>query len=221
MPRLFIFFSLLLLGCHRTKTVVWSRYKSGKVQDQFTFDVNAGRDTTGLLKSFFSNGKVEVIGRLQNGRKEGHWIQFTHAGDTVFSGVFKNGLLTGDVFEKLPNGWRKVHYLADKKEGRCIEFQHWEFKKDVHTYFYQVGQFHDDKPIGLWIRKDTNGIIMAENTYVDGIVRGYFTNRYANGNIKLKGVLNIDSAGTNRFDFYDESGHKKKLKGYEIDLVKP
>jgi antitoxin component YwqK of YwqJK toxin-antitoxin module len=214
--------TIIFLSCNKPKEVVLSRFANGNVREQFVFDNSSTKDTTGLFKSFFIDGKLEVVGRLKNGKRDGDWTQYNSEGNIIWKGTFNNEVLNGEVFDKDKNGsWDKTNYVNGIKEGKSIEFIAWRSNQNKMRFYYQVGQYNNNKPQGLWIRKDTNGVILAENTFVDGVIRGYFTNRYENGNIKLKGELNIDSAGHNKFDFYDTTGKKTKLNSYQIDLVEP
>jgi antitoxin component YwqK of YwqJK toxin-antitoxin module len=218
----FLFFLLISFGSCDRPEAIFSKYPNGNVHEQFSFDSFFTKDTTGLLEVFFIDGKLKVTGRLKNGKRDGNWTEYNLHGDTVWKATYESGILNGEFFEKDKNGsWFKTNYAKGIKEGKSTEFIVWKSDKNKTSFFYQFGQYSNDKPKGLWVRKDTNGIILAENTYVDGIIRGYFTNRYENGKIKLKGELNIDSVGTNKFDFYDSAGNKTKLNSYEIYLVEP
>lgn len=219
---LFLFFLMISFGSCDKPKAVFSRYPNGNIHEQFSFDNFSTKDTTGIVHVFSIEGRLEIVGHLTNGKKDGNWIEYNLHGDTVWKGAYQNGVLNGEVFEKNKNGsWFKTNYAKGIKEGKSTEFIVWKSDSTKTSFFYQFGQYSNNKPEGLWVRKDTNGIILAENTYVDGKIRGYFTNRYENGKIKLKGELNIDSAGTNKFDFYDSAGNKTKLNSYEIYLVEP
>jgi antitoxin component YwqK of YwqJK toxin-antitoxin module len=71
---------------------------------------------------------------------------------------------------------------------------------------------------GLWTKTDTAGILLVEMTYVDGETVGYFTNRYKNGKLRLKGEMSKDGSMKN-FTFYDENGAAKKQETYFLRKI--
>lgn len=52
-------------------------------------------------------------------------------------------------------------------------------------------------------------------TYVNGKRLGYFTNRYKNGKLRLKGELEKDGSMKN-FKFFDQNGRETKSGEYII-----
>ncbi len=55
-------------------------------------------------------------------------------------------------------------------------------------------------------------------TYVDGETKGYFTNRYKNGKLRLKGEMKKDGSMEN-FKFYDENGVERKKDSYTLRKI--
>jgi antitoxin component YwqK of YwqJK toxin-antitoxin module len=71
---------------------------------------------------------------------------------------------------------------------------------------------------GLWTKTDTSGVLLVEMTYIDGKAKGYFTNRYKNGKLKLQGELDENGSMRN-FKFYDEYGVITKRKEYLLRKI--
>ncbi len=68
---------------------------------------------------------------------------------------------------------------------------------------------------GIWTKTDTLGILFVEITYVNGKRIGYFTNRYKNGKLRLKGELEKDGSMKN-LKFFDQNGRETKSGEYII-----
>jgi antitoxin component YwqK of YwqJK toxin-antitoxin module len=214
--------SISLLGCRQPKEKVISTYPNGDIREKIFFDSWSGNDSTGLVGVFSEAGRLIAEGRLNSGVKDGEWRSYAPDGSIKWKGTFTMGKLNGEVYWKDVDGsWNRTSFLDGVREGESQHFVVWLAKNNDTTYFYQVGQFRNDKPHGLWRKTDTNGVVLVENTFVDGKLTGYFTNRYPNGEVKFKGVLNINATGGNKFDYYDESGKKRKLSSYQIEIIQP
>ena len=100
----------------------------------------------------------------------------------------------------------------DKEE--IVDFCDWFDSVNCYVTGYYVNGIEQ----GLWTKTDTSGILLVEMTYINGKAKGYFTNRYKNGKLKLQGEL--DSNGSMRkFKFYDEYGDVKKKKEYLLRKI--
>lgn len=86
--------------------------------------------------TFHPNGKVDVNGILENGKREGTWSSWFDTGEKRSETTYENGQKNGDYRIWYKNGQVRV-----------------------------LGQFKDDVPQGVWISFDENGNKISEQDY--------------------------------------------------------
>ena len=102
----------LMQGIWKTKFLVADEgldyaetYKDGLLNGLFTV-YSANRtihyqtvieNGTGVWKSFYSNGKLELTGMYKNGREHGTWVRYTRTGQTEEQLVFEHGIVLRTV----------------------------------------------------------------------------------------------------------------------------
>ena len=174
------------------------------------------KDSTGVKKTFFENGKLKCFGPVLNNLRNGSWTCYYDDGTIEWKATYEMDVEQGEVFCRSKNGsWSKFTVVNGIKEGKVIEYG---FDANNNQYGFIYGQYENGLEQGLWTKTDTNGVVLIEMTYVKGERIGYFTNRYKNGKIRLKGELNKDGSMKN-FTFFDELGMQKTSDSYIIERI--
>ena len=173
------------------------------------------KDSLGLQKNFYLNGKLESIGRVKNLQRNNKWLGYFENGLLKWKAMYKDGKEDGVVFWNYPGGgWEKTEFKKGIRDGNSERFICDSAKE---MFFYNYGKYINNKAEGRWIKKDPNGVILTEMTFINGKVNGHFVNNYDNGKLKIEGE--IDSEGLNNFEYYDKYGHKQKAQSYQVDLI--
>jgi uncharacterized protein len=218
-----IFSSILLClilvfstSCNKKKTVIISTFTNGKSKELIEVTLPMTKDSSGLKKVFFENGKLRSFGQSRKGKRQGKWICYFQNGKPEWEAIFKDDIEDGEVTCYKENGdWRKNILTNGIRNGKTVSFFYDYFDS---TYCYSTGQYINGLEQGLWTKTDTAGILLVEMTYVDGKTIGYFTNRYKNGKLRLIGEISKDGSMKN-FRFYDENGTLKKQKNYFLRKI--
>jgi antitoxin component YwqK of YwqJK toxin-antitoxin module len=206
----------IFISCDKTKTVVLSKFLDGKPKETIELTKPITEDSIGLMKVFFENGSLHAFGESKNRKRQGEWISYFPNGKPEWKSVFKDDIENGETICYDTSGyWRKFNVKNGFKEGRYTSyFYDWFDSVNCYVNGYYVNGIEQ----GLWTKTDTSGILLVEMTYINGKAKGYFTNRYKNGKLKLQGEL--DSNGSMRnFKFYDEYGDVKKKKEYLLRKI--
>ena len=206
----------LFASCDKTKTVILSKFPNGNPKEIIELQLPITKDSIGLMKVFFDDKKLRAFGQAKNKKREGQWICYFQNGNPEWKAIYKDDIENGEVTCYNENGgWRKMNVINGVKNGKTVEFNYYPLDS---MYCYVYGQYVNDLEQGLWTKTDTAGVLLIEMTYVNGEHNGYFTNRYKNGKIRLKGELNKDNSMKN-FKFYDENGVEKKQDSYLLRVI--
>jgi antitoxin component YwqK of YwqJK toxin-antitoxin module len=208
--------TFLNVGCRDNYEIVLTKHENGQIRELLILDRPVSDDSTGIKKVYFDNGKLQCSGPVSNGLRNGEWTCFYPDGSIEWKATYKMEVENGEVFCRNANGtWRKFNVVNGIKEGKTIEYN---FDSATSQYFFIYGQYSDNLEQGLWSKTDTNGVKLIEMNFVDGDRIGYFTNRYNNGEIRLKGELMKDGSMKN-FTFYDETGKQTTRDSYIIERI--
>ena len=221
MTKLLYIIQLCLLtaiftSCDRTKNVTISKFNNGNPQETIEYNLPVTKDSIGLKKVFFESGKLQAVGQTKKGKRNGDWICYYENGNPEWKVHYDEEVENGELicYDTIGN-WRKMTMVNGCKNGKTTEYFYDKFDKQK---FFIQGQYSNCLVQGLWTKTDSAGTLLIEMTFVNGERIGYFTNRYKNGQIRLKGELQKDGSMKN-FTFYDESGKPAKKDSYIIERI--
>lgn len=215
-PSLIITFLIVLAGCKNNEDIILSRYRNGQAQEVLTLDHPITNDSTGMKKVFYSSGKLQCSGPVSRGRRNGLWTCYDHNDSIKWKATYKMDIEDGETFCRGEDGsWKTLTLRNGVKDGKTTLYYYSAFNKQ---HYYVHGQYSFNLEQGLWTKTDTNGVILIEMTLINGERIGYFTNRYPNGQIRLKGELQKDGSMRN-FTFYDENGKQTTKESYALEKI--
>jgi antitoxin component YwqK of YwqJK toxin-antitoxin module len=125
-----------------------------------------------LYKEFYDNGKIKLIGGLDNGIKNGTFREYNEGGEIVNGYIYEsdtviaegvitgNGVYEGEWIHYYKSGAIKAkgNYVNSKKEGKWI-YYYANGKKE------QEGNFTDNQLKGSWIWYYQNGQVKRKEFY--------------------------------------------------------
>jgi len=149
---------------------------------------------SGELRSYFENGSIQQIGRVENGKKIGVWKTYYPDGTTAEEGKFE-----GDIYKIVnswgPDGKRQV----ESGEGNYTSF----FQNSSNPF--EKGLIKQGLREGLWETYFDNSIIIQQETnYTSGQPNGSMVSYYQNGNILTEGTMK-DGKKEGVWNWYNES----------------
>ena len=213
---LLILIVFILYSCKSKVEVVLTKYTNGEIHELLILDKPITKDSLGIKKVFFETGKLQCSGPVSNNKRNGLWTCYYPNDSIEWRATYKMELEDGEVFYRYPNGaWRKTTIVKGAKNGKTSEYNYDSTSKE---HFYIYGQYANNLEQGLWTKTDTNGVLLIEMTFIKGERIGYFSNRYKNGQIRIKGELQKDSSVQN-FTFYDETDNKATKDSYVINRI--
>jgi uncharacterized protein len=205
-----------LVSCNKTKSVVLSTFPNGKPRETIELNKPVGPDSLGLMKVYFENGDLHVVGKSRKGKREGEWICYYPDGKIEWTAFFKDGTENGETTYYDKEGfWKKSRLKNGIREGKYTSY-FYDWFDSVKCYIN--GNYVHGIEEGLWTKTDTSGVLLVEMTYVKGKAIGYFTNRYKNGRIKLVGEIDENGSMKN-FKFFDENGNLQKKDSYILRKI--
>ena len=221
MTKLFYITQLCLLltvltSCNKTRTVIISKFENGNPQETIEYNLPITKDSIGLKKVFFKSGKLQAFGQTEKGKRNGDWVCYYENGKQEWRAHYDYEVENGELICYDTTGnWRKMVMVNGCKNGKTTEYFYNRFDKQK---FFIHGQYSNCLEQGLWTKTDSVGTLLIEMTFVQGERVGYFTNRYKNGQIRLKGELQ-KSGSMKNFTFFDESGKPTKRDSYIIERI--
>jgi antitoxin component YwqK of YwqJK toxin-antitoxin module len=214
---IFILTIACLIGCNKSKTVILSKFANGNPQKiiELTFPVT--QDSFGLLKYFFEDGTLKSLGHVQKSEPVGEWSYYFQSGKLLAKTFYSHGVENGDLIKYTEDGeWYKVHKVNGKRNGEFIEY-YFDHFDSIYCYIY--GSFKNDLKEGIWSRKNTTGVLLAQATYVNGQRIGILSNYFKNGKIKFRGEENKDGKWINS-KFFDRNGVEIKVLKTNTTLIR-
>jgi antitoxin component YwqK of YwqJK toxin-antitoxin module len=208
--------AFIFYGCKDNLEIVLTKYPNGQVHELLILNKPITKDSLGIKKVFFENGKLQCSGPILNNKRNGLWTCYYPNDSIEWRATYKMEVSNGEVFCRYKNGtWRKMTLVNGIKSGKTVEYNYDSVSKQ---YYYIHGFYGNNLEQGLWTKTDINGILLIEMTFVNGERVGYFTNRYKNGQIRLKGELQKDRSMRN-FTFYDSTGKQTTQDSYIIEPI--
>lgn len=204
------------ISCSKSKTVVLSKFLNGKPRETIELTHPITKDSSGLMKVYFENGALQAFGKSKNRKRQGEWICFFPNGKPEWKSVFKDDIGNGETTCYDKDGfWRKFTVKNGVKDGRYTSYFYDAFDS-VNCYIN--GYYVNGLEQGVWTKTDTSGVLLVEMTYTNGKAKGYFTNRYKNGKLKLQGELD-ENGSVKNFKFFDQKGNEKKQNEYLLRKI--
>ena len=172
------------------------------------------RKKSGIWETWYENGNKQYSGNYKNDKKDGEWIEWDYNGMELINGIYKNGVpwsgrfddqffsngsIAQQILELYANGQKKIEgTLVNRKKSGI-----WETWYENGNKQYS-GNYKNDKKNGEWIEWDNEGNVLingsykdglkwegrfGNESYVSGIHREEYSDRYSNGQLKSSGIL--------------------------------
>lgn len=109
---------LLLVGCSTHKYVAAS-HPNGK-PEVVVYMKGKGEDAVKVMeKVYYPTGRLEYIGRFENGVEHGEWVYYYETGVKKYVESWENGVEHGIHYDYSPDGqvYRELHY----DHGRLVK----------------------------------------------------------------------------------------------------
>ena len=208
--------NLFFISCNKKKIIIRSTFSNGQPKETIELIDPISQDSIGILKEYYENGVLHVIGKSKNNKRQGEWIGYFPNRRIRWKSVFKDDIENGETTWYDKDGyWHKFESKNGIMDGRFTEY-FYDWFDSVNCYI--KGFYINGIKQGLWTKTDTFGVLLVEMTYNNGKAIGYFTNRYKNGKLKLRGEID-EKGDMKNFTFYDEYGNIKKKKEYILRKI--
>lgn len=184
-------------------------------------------------KTFYINGKPEVIGFYKNGKLHGTYTVYNINGNVISYSNFNNGLKVGEQIGYNAKGMvvSKSFYkiIVDSSiktsvlDGESVTFYD-------NGILQSKGNYNNGKKVGIWNTWHLNGKLNTEIAYCNGLYCGNIYHYDNNGNITLKEkwkVLNntqikeyskvYNNGNLYKVSYYNEFNEVIKGLEYNID----
>ena len=174
-------------------------YPSSKVKAIIKHD-QASKTSVGYF--YHDNGELMTYGKYKNFKKDSLWYNFDPSGRISFTEMFKEDSLHGkktvyfisdNINDKSERISRILHYKNGKLDG---EYKEWFDFGGSRA----VGQYKDNKKVGLWEDFQASGKIMTRTRYKNGVRHGW--------------CFAYDASGVETNKSYYFHGNKKEGKNW-------
>jgi antitoxin component YwqK of YwqJK toxin-antitoxin module len=108
---LLLLLPVLLLACS-TKKFVAASHPNGN-PEVVIYMKGKGEDAVKVMeKVYYPNGKLEYVGRFEDGVEHGEWVYYYETGVRKYLEVWRNGVEHGVHLDYSPDGqvYRELHY---------------------------------------------------------------------------------------------------------------
>jgi len=138
-----------------------------------------------LYKEYYEDGRVKLIGGLNNGMKNGIFRSYDEAGNLLNGFIYEKDTMTSEgmiLFNGTYSGSWLNFYKSGKKRSQGVYTN--GIKEGLWTYFYengkkeQEGNYKNDTPIGVWTWYYPNGKLKRTENFngygkLEGLVKEY------------------------------------------------
>lgn len=113
-----ILLSGLLLSSCSTQKFVAASHPNGKPEVEIYMKGKGENAVKVMEKVYYSSGKLEYVGRFENGVEHGEWLYYYENGTRKFVENWRNGVEHGVHYDYAPDGqvYRELHY----ENGRVV-----------------------------------------------------------------------------------------------------
>lgn len=229
-------------GHLKEKSIFKNGVRNGKNFDYYNFPENAisveSNFTVGIqtgdYKSFFSNGKIDEIGKYnKSGKKDGIWKSYFKNDTLYMIEEFDNGKNNGIVkyydrygrptSEFLYKNDYLLEYKAFDAKGKII-YQHKNEDKKNYNYVLHYpngnkvreGKITDSKTEGDWKYYDKNGSLTEKTTFKDGLRQGKSTRFFETGKPRSE-IFYVDNEYEGYYKEFYKNGNIKREGVYAKD----
>ncbi len=164
----------------------------------------------GTWKKYNEKGDLIMLGKYENGRKNGMWKYFYDDGTIEQEGKYVNDKYQGEWKWYHKNGqlWRKENYLNGKEEGTVYEF-------DTLGNIIVKGKYIEGEKEGYW-KTEINDYI-AKGKYVNDRMDGKWKGYYEDGTIAYEGYY-ILGRPDGKHKYYHPNGKLRKEEIYNAGV---
>ncbi len=174
------------LGLEYTKPLLMNKCETDRYDNRY-----------GPFTQYYTNGKIQRLGNLVNGSKNGEWKEYTFRGQLVSVTNYSNGQFHGEYILYDESGFilKKLNYNQDKLDGHCITWYNKD-QKNLDWHYIDGGLTNINKNSYCWYEdgKIYKQYIATDEKDKNGknIIRR--SEYYSNGNIKFdyKCIFNTD-----------------------------
>lgn len=142
-----------------------------------------------LYKSYHPNGKIKLVGGINNGLKSGIYREFDENGELINGYIYKKDTMLAEG-KILPNGQYDGAWKEYYPDGKIM----------------LTGTYENGKRNGLWTYYYPNGKKEQSGKYVDGTPYGQWYWYYSNGQVKREEMFNARGLSDGTMTEYDSLG---------------
>jgi antitoxin component YwqK of YwqJK toxin-antitoxin module len=172
-----VLFTGILLGCKNKSNPEeeFEDFPEGAITQEYP-----GRTDLVRVSIVDIGGKVKEQGDYLNGKKHGAWTVFHHNGFVKSITSYIDGKKQGSHLELSDRGQLeiKAHYFDDQLHGEYVRYKFTRIKEEK---FYRNGKLD-----GKYVMFYTNGKILEESNYTDGLRDGIARWYDEDGNITIQ-----------------------------------
>ncbi|MBK7553993.1 MAG: hypothetical protein IPI55_05215 [Flavobacteriales bacterium] len=116
---LYLLLPLLVLSACSVKKFTASSHPNGKPEVVVYMKGDGEEAEKVMEKVYYPSGRLEYVGRFENGVEHGEWIYYYEDGTKKFVENWENGLEHGIHYDYSPDGqvYRELHY----EKGRLVK----------------------------------------------------------------------------------------------------
>lgn len=113
---LYLLLPLLVLSACSVKKFTASSHPNGKPEVVVYMKGDGEEAEKVMEKVYYPSGRLEYVGRFENGVEHGEWIYYYEDGTKKFVENWENGLEHGIHYDYSPDGqvYRELHYEKGK-----------------------------------------------------------------------------------------------------------
>ncbi len=118
LKAILLLFCLFLFACS-TKRYVAASHPNGKPEVVIYMKGKGEQAVKVMEKVYYPNGKLEYVGKFENGVEHGEWVYYYENGTKKYVENWQNGVEHGIHYDYAPDGqvYRELHY----ENGRIVK----------------------------------------------------------------------------------------------------
>ncbi|MEI8278629.1 MAG: hypothetical protein WCG87_02630 [Bacteroidota bacterium] len=160
-------------------------------------------DRDGYYKSYFSNNNVKAEGWYKKGKKQGNWKYYYAYGKLQSQAFYVNDALNGPL--RYYNIAAEQEYTDYYDNDVLVAMEEY----DTSGRIYRSAEF--PRGNGVYVRINTNGIVMFETELKNGFCQGPYIINNAKGNLMEKGFFRFGKKDDSSISYFPN--HMVRLKG--------
>ncbi len=209
-------------------------YPNGQLRSKKTYE---NGNPTGAIVIYYDNGVPKIMGRYNQGLKNGTWKFYDRRAKIVKTEEHENGNMiytseelvsywndslqivrTREKFDKNGRSYFKSYYPSGElhREGFF-----WKGQKDSTWNYYTregsldtIRTFHHGKRQGVWTHKYPNGQVKIEEAWYLDRREGEYVEYFENGKVKIKGNYH-EGNKSGKWEFFNNEGALIETKDFD------